>query len=281
MDAQRSIRVIRVYYWLLSVLILYYGVITPLHKLIVRPRDFSITVIPLSIIPSCLFACVLVLAVRGLSSLSVWGYGLAITVQCIGLFFSLLAFTFNIAFGLAFGVLNGVILMILIQTSVEQEVLNAKNVSELIHTQRRRLLNRIIRVALTGLCLSLLGWCVIGEYTAQVMSGSRAMLRLAGITNAQLGRDEIRRALLEKTPLGTKEPAIIVFLEANGVPKDLFVGGQFVRYQTGNRYILALFSTPPWVTDFVCSQYHGGVRFIFDENEQLEDIIIENYSYCL
>jgi hypothetical protein len=106
------------------------------------------------------------------------------------------------------------------------------------------------------------------------------MRRLAGISGTSASKD-VRSALLEKVPPGTKDSDVIAFLETHGVPRDRFVGGQFVRYQTGRQYILALFSTPPWIINFPGNQYHEGVCFVFDSDGRLEDIIIESYTRCL
>lgn len=281
MELRQTLRVVTAYYWVISVFVLYFGVISPLYEFVTQPTGFNIDTIPVIILPSCVFVCMIVLAARGLSSFSTWGYGLFVATQLVSLLMSLIAFLLFPVFGLVFGAINAVVLLLLLGKSEEREMVTARNAPQFAHARRNMLINRALTGFLIFSCLVLLGWCGFSEYTAQTMAGYPALIRLAGITDRSVTSERLRHALLDRVPVGTSQDTIESFLEANGVPPDRFVGGQFVRYQTGPQYILALFSSPPWVIELFCSQYHGGVRFVFDGNGKLEDIIVENYAYCL
>lgn len=281
MPPRQTLRLVTAYYWAVSVFVVYFGVISSLYELVAQPAAFNADTFPLLILPSCIYACIMALAARGLSLSSTWGYGMSIAAQLISLLVSLIAFLFLPVPGLVFGVLNGVILLFLLDKAVEEKTVATRGPSPFVRQQRGVVINRVITILLACSCLALVGWCGVSEYTAHTMSGYQAMLRLAGITDGSVTSERLRLALLERVPVGTSQDATVAFLEMHDVPADRFVGGQFVRYQTGHQYILALFSSPPWVIELFCSQYHSGVRFIFDGNGDLEDIIVENYASCL
>ena len=73
------------------------------------------------------------------------------------------------------------------------------------------------------------------------------------------------------------------FLEAHGVERDRFVGGQWMRYQPKNNAntILGLLSDPPYRLTLFCSGGGYIVRFQLDAQDRLDDILIESTSVCL
>lgn len=102
----------------------------------------------------------------------------------------------------------------------------------------------LLSVSMIG-CM--LAWIGISLYTEETQGVAVSIERLAG----SAGSDEIvRNGILKKIPLGASRADVILFLEEHHVPEDRFVGGQFVRYQQGQSFVLALFSKPPWVLSF-------------------------------
>jgi len=115
------------------------------------------------------------------------------------------------------------------------------------------------------------------------MSAGAVLARLAGVTDRPASDATIRQALLTRVSIGTRDTEIITFLERNGVERDRFTGGQFVRYQVqdAGRTILALLTSPPWIMSFFCGPGNVGVRFVLDNEHKLHDIVIEDYERCL
>ena len=144
-------------------------------------------------------------------------------------------------------------------------------------------LNRLLLVSLAVVMLGLVGWCSISEYTARTMSAGAILAQLAGVTERPASDATIRQALLERVPIGTPDRQIIAFLERNGVERDRFTGGQFVRYQVQNDggTILALLTSPPWIMSFFCGPGDAGIRFVLDDEHKLHDIVVEDYERCL
>jgi hypothetical protein len=145
------------------------------------------------------------------------------------------------------------------------------------------LLKRLLLAAVCILVLGLIGWCAISEYTARTMSAGVVLDRLAGVTDRPANDETVRRAFLQRIPVGTADTEIITFLEQHGVERDRFTGGQFYRYQVqdNQRTILALLTSPPWIINVFCGPGNYGVRFVLDEQRTLKDIVIENYTVCL
>ncbi len=145
------------------------------------------------------------------------------------------------------------------------------------------ILKRFLIATVTLLMLGLIGWCIISEYTVRTMSASVVLYRLAGATEQATSDETIRLMLLERIPVGTSDTNIVAFLEANGVERDRFTGGQFFRYQVQDNYsnILTLLTSPPWIINIFCGQSKYGIRFLLDRERKLKDIIIENYTRCL
>jgi hypothetical protein len=142
---------------------------------------------------------------------------------------------------------------------------------------------RLLLISFCAVMLGLLGWCGISEYTLRTMSASAVLARLARVSDRAASDATLRQALLTHVPIGTRDSDIITFLEHNGVERDRFASGQFVRYQVQDegRTILALLTSPPWIIRFFCSPGNVGVRFLLDDEHKLHDIVIEDYTRCL
>lgn len=269
------IRIVNSYYALIAGLILWQGIVAPLQWFVFRPSGTELVSFLSSALPSLLIVSVFVLTIRGLGRHSAWFYTLSLFLQFGILLFSLVFIVVNLVLGVISTAVAVYILLLLLHPSVERMVSFVTPRSH--NTKSRRIIDRLFIVGAGIIAFLLLAWCGVSGYTAQTMSGYDAMKRLAGFADVQVTSTEIRSALLERTPAGMDKSAIVSFFEANGVGRDRFVGGQFVRYQEEKGHILALFSTPPWVITVFCGQYHAGVRYLFDENNKLEDIVIENY----
>jgi len=95
--------------------------------------------------------------------------------------------------------------------------------------------------------------------------------------------DEAQSLLLQRLPSGTPEAAIYAFLEAHGIERDRFAGGQLMRYQTKNEQgaILGLLSDSPFRVSFVCKNGGYIIWFQLDDRERLKDITIRSTAVCL
>jgi hypothetical protein len=94
---------------------------------------------------------------------------------------------------------------------------------------------------------------------------------------------DVRTHLLQRLPSGTAEADVYAFLEAHGIERDRFVGGQWMRYQPTNdtNTILGLLSDPPYRLTLFCSSGGYIIRFQLDTHDRLDDILIETTSVCL
>lgn len=277
MNGNFIVRIVNVYYAIIACFVLWQGIIIPIQWFAFRPSGTELISVLWSALPSLLVVFVLVLTIRGLRRRSAWFYAISLFLQFGILLLSLVSSMVNLVFGVMSTAVAAYVILLLLHPSVERMTRFVTPQSNC----TKPIIDRLLMVGIGMTVLLLLGWCSVSAYTAQTMSGYDAMKRLAGLSDVQATSPEIRSALLERTPVGTEKTTIVSFLEANGIARDRFAGGQFVRYQEGDTHILALFSTPPWVFTTFCSQYHAGVRYEFDENYKLEDIIIENYWYCL
>ena len=144
-------------------------------------------------------------------------------------------------------------------------------------------LKRLLLAAVAILVLALVGWCSISEYTARTMSAGAVLAKLAGVPDRSADHETIRKAFLERMPIGTSDTEIIGYLERHGVERDRFTGGQFFRYQVQDDHqtILALLTSPPWIFTLFCGPGNYGVRFDLDKERKLHDILIEDYERCL
>jgi hypothetical protein len=95
--------------------------------------------------------------------------------------------------------------------------------------------------------------------------------------------ENVPAALLKRLPVGTTEAAVISYLEAHGVERDRFVGGQLMRYQLhpASRTVLVLLSDPPWLWSPVCSNGGYMVHMQFHANGKLENIVVNSTARCL
>jgi hypothetical protein len=144
-------------------------------------------------------------------------------------------------------------------------------------------LKHLLLAAVAVLVLGLLGWCSISDYTARTMSAGVVLATLAGVPDRTADHETIRKAFLERVPIGTPDTEVIGYLERHGVERDRFIGGQFFRYQLqdDHRTILVLLTSPPWILHLFCGPGNYGVRFDLDEERKLHDILIEDYERCL
>ena len=132
-------------------------------------------------------------------------------------------------------------------------------------------------------CLAPLLACVGLQYADANYSARAILYRVAGVPPSLTPptNDEIRTRLLGRIPIGTPALAVVSFLEASGVERDQFRGGQSFRYQVQSGTILGLFSEPPYLPSFFCSNLGYILRFELDEQERLRDITLQPTATCL
>lgn len=125
--------------------------------------------------------------------------------------------------------------------------------------------------------------CAGSQYADEHLSAEVYLSRLAGVSTRPMSLTEVRARLLQRLPRGTPEADIYAFLEAHGVERDRFVGGQWMRYQpkNNNNTILGLLSDPPYRLTLFCSGGGYIIRYQLDEHDRLSDILVESTSVCL
>ncbi len=145
---------------------------------------------------------------------------------------------------------------------------------------------RLVRLALitTGVSLVLwvLGGCVLPLMFDRYLASEPYFDSLVG-TSAWHSIDEAQTLLLQRLPRGTPEADIYAFLEAHGIQRDRFTGGQLMRYQVKNQHgtILGLLSDSPFRVTLFCNGGGYIIWFQLDDRDQLKDITIQSTAVCL
>ena len=131
--------------------------------------------------------------------------------------------------------------------------------------------------------VSLFLFCAGSQYIDNQLSSAAYLSHLAGQSIWSMPLADVRPLLLKRIPIGTSESDIYAFLEAHGIERDRFVGGQFMRYQPKDNFntILGLLSDPPYRPTLFCSGGGFIIRFQLDNRDRLKDILIESTSVCL
>jgi hypothetical protein len=125
--------------------------------------------------------------------------------------------------------------------------------------------------------------CAGSQYVDDHLSARAYLDGLAGVSAREVTLSGVRTRLLQRLPRGTPAADIYAFLEAHGVERDRFVGGQWMRYQPKNdtNAILGLLSDPPYRLMLFCSGGGYIIRFQLDAQDRLDDILIESTAVCL
>src|SRR5262245_27097055 len=100
------------------------------------------------------------------------------------------------------------------------------------HPHRRR--TRWLTVIVCILVLAPIMCCAGSQYIDEHLSATAYLSRLAGTSIWSMPLTDVRMLLLQRIPRGTPEADVHAFLEAHGIERDRFVGGQWMRYQPKN-----------------------------------------------
>jgi hypothetical protein len=283
MVALIGFRLLSGYYWAYALVIGWLHIVLPIWELFVWPGSFAIATVPFRILPAVMLLMLLLLVGRMLWAFVAGGYDLMIVLQLILILYAVVQLPFSIAFGRPSSesivcVLWQVSLLVLgcfpiVQRTYAERVTPSRQQSN----WYGRSFQQVITLGASSFVLLLGLWYGISVYTTHTMGAGEMLARVTGTAD----RNAIPQVMLTQLPAGTPDDAIMTWLEAKGVPRDQFVGGQFVRYQVQERSILALFSTPPWVIELFCSQTHYGMRFVLDADQRLVAVVMEHYGYCV
>jgi hypothetical protein len=149
-----------------------------------------------------------------------------------------------------------------------------------------RRLTRLLRIGLISIGLSLtllfIAGCLLPIVFDRYLAAAPYLDRLVGTSTWQT-TDEAQVLLLQRLPRGTPEAAIYAFLEAHGIQRDRFTGGQLIRYQVKNEQqtILGLLSDSPFRITLFCNGGGYIIWFHLDDRDRLSDITIRSTSVCL
>jgi len=146
----------------------------------------------------------------------------------------------------------------------------------------KRLFGRALIIIGVSITLFIIGGCVLPLMFDRYLAAEPYLNDLVG-TSEWHSVDEAQTLLLQRLPRGTPEADIYAFLEAHGIQRDRFTGGQLVRYQVKNEHgtILGLLSDSPFRVTLFCSGGGYIIWFQLDDRDQLKDITIQSTAVCL
>jgi hypothetical protein len=277
MAAQLLTRGLGVYHLLFAVHLFWDNV---LQRIVALAKGYGTLIeVPLLLLPSLILIAVCLYSGCHLLLLSPESHAISSVVQSVLVITSLFLMLIVRPLDATLFLLHTVLLLLLVHPSMTKVFSTPRGIWQWqagVLKKTKRYTVGLISLSVVTMVL----WCGVSMYSARTMSAYNAMVRLVPTTEGPVHRETIRSSLLKQLPIGSPTQAITTYLEQHGVPVDTFRGGQFVRYQMSQGHVLALFSNPPWVIDIICSQVHYGVRFVI-RDDQLLDIVIENYTRCL